>query len=183
MEVKMIKILSALFFSIFLFGCTTDSSDPRSIKNNKYDNSAIGLTIQFPTNWQLKLDQKYGSLNIDLVALGPPISGFSPNVSNIIQNHTGSATVNWSLVLDSAKAQLQAQIPDLGSFTDTVLTLDGSTYAEMSYTTTSQGNLLKIKQDLLLNRNKEITLTYTDFASRFDQNTDFVSIQSNMTIY
>jgi hypothetical protein len=78
---------------------------------------------------------------------------------------------------------LQTQVADLGNYTDTVLSVNGISYAELSFTTTSQGNLLKIQQDLLLNKGKEISLTYTDFASRFDQNADFIAIHASMTLY
>ncbi len=177
------KIISAFILSLFLFNCVDNSIDSRSIQNNKYTNSAIGLSLQFPSNWQLKLDQKYGTVNVDLVALGPASQNFSPNVNIIIEPHTGSAVIDWRSTLDSEKVQLQSQILDLGNYSDTILTLDGNTYGEMSYTTTSQGYPLKIKQALILNKNQEITITYTDLSSRFDQNLDFPSIEASMDIY
>ena len=166
--------------TLLLAACVSDdNSDNRSIANNKYVNPAIGVSMQFPANWQLKLDYVYGSITFDMVALAPPIQNFSPNVSVQIGMHTG--TTDMAAILDTVGLQLKSQIADLGQYQSAVKELNGKKYGEISYTTTSAGNLLKFKQDLIMNMGKDITITYTDFASRFDQNSDFVSVSQSLS--
>ncbi len=167
---------------LLLTHCSTESDDPRSIQGNKYSNPAIGLSLQFPADWQLTLDEKFGAVSLDLVARGPAVSNFSPNVTVIIEKHDGSA-VDWNQLLSAIQSQLQAQIPDLGNYTDTVLSKGGFDYAEIGYTTLSQGNLLKGRQSFLLKKGKQVTVTYTDMASRFDQSADLQSIYASLSLY
>ncbi len=70
----------------------------------------------------------------------------------------------------------------MADYEDTVLTVDGKSYADFSYTTTYGGNRLKTRQNLLLNRGTEITVTYTDLAARWQANTEFVSIHASMQL-
>jgi hypothetical protein len=179
-RIHMKRFLGLIAAALLLSACVSDNNtDNRSIANNKYVNPAVGLSLQFPANWQLKLDYVYGSLTFDLVALAPPIQNFSPNVSVQIGPHSG--TTDMAVVLDTLGKQLKSQVPDLGQYQAVVKELNGKKYGEITYTTTSVGNLLKFKQDFILNMGKDITITYTDFASRFDQNSDFASIDQSLS--
>ncbi len=175
------KITMALLFSLAIFNCTTDSTDPRTIIKNKYDNTAIGLSLQFPNTYELLLDQKIGQTTIDLVARTLNKPAFRQNVTILIDSHTG--TNDFNQILPVLKSQLQSQLSDLGNYKDTIKSMNGHEYAEVSYTATSQGHFLKLKQDLIINKNKDIVVTYTDLASAFDQNIEFVGIDSSMVIY
>jgi len=159
---------------------TDYSTGNRSIANNKYDNAEIGIALQFPASWELKLDQIYGSDTVDLVALAPPVEDFS--AYTLVQIEANRGTTDLAAILDTVGLELAARIPDLGQYQSGLKDLNGKQYGEISYTTTSRGNLLKYKQDFFINRGKDIWITYVDFASRFDQNTDFVSIGNSMTI-
>jgi hypothetical protein len=176
------KSLILITGTLLLTSCVSSdySTDNRSIANNKYANAEIGLSLQFPASWELKLDQIYGSDTVDLVALAPPIQDFSAYV--LVQIEANLGNTDLAAILDTVGMELQARIPDLGQYQSGLKDLNGKQYAEISYTTTSRGNLRKYKQDFFINRGKDIWITYVDFASRFDQNTDFVSISNSMTI-
>ena len=177
----MFKKALILFLPLFFSSCMTETpSESRSISGNKYTNSDISLSMQFPANWNLKLDQKFGAIDINLVALGVAVSNFSPNVTVILNPHTGSN--DWNKIQETVAVQIKAGIKDAGQYISAIKTRNNKNYLEISYTTTNSGTLLKIKQELLLHNNIDVTVTYTDLASRFDQNQEFVAIDSSMSI-
>jgi len=176
------RVLGLLTGTLLLASCVSSdySSDNRTIANNKYSNAEIGLTLQFPAAWQIKLDQVYGSDTLDIVALAPSAQDFSANVNVQFDAHSG--TTDMAAILDTIGVQLRDHVPDLGQYQSGLKDLDGKQYGEVSYTTTYLGHLLKYRQDFIINKGKDISVTYTDLASRFDQNTDFVGISQSMTI-
>ena len=93
--------------ALLLVACGTDDEDPRSIAGNQYRNPILGITLQFPANWMLKLDQRYGETRIDLAAAGASGNGFSPNANIIALTHQGTTDLN--VIMASAKAQLTAR--------------------------------------------------------------------------
>lgn len=165
---------------LILSACTTDDPSPRSITNNHYVNSATGIALQFPTGWQVQPDYKFGSLTYDVVGLGPAADGFTPNV--IVYNEAHNGPTDWNQILPAAHQALQAQFADLGSYHDTLIDLGGKTYAEITYTSSSGGHLLREREDLIMNRGLDVTVSYTDYASRFDANADFAAIKASMEI-
>jgi len=175
------RLLGLLIGTLLLSSCVTAdySSDNRTIANNKYSNAEIGLTLQFPASWEAKLDQIYGSDTVELVALAPPEQNYSAEVYVQIEARKGT---DLAAILDTVALEVKADIPDLGQYHSDIKDLDGKEYGEISYTTTSRGNLLKYKQDLIIRSGKHIWVSYVDLASRFDQNTDFTSISQSMTI-
>jgi len=175
------RLLCLLTGVLLLTACVAPDygTGNRSITNNKYYNADIGVTLQFPESWELKLDQIYGSDTVDLVALAPTVQDFSAYTLVHIEAKRGNTDL--AAILDTVGLELAARIPDLGQYQAGLKDLDGKQYAEISYTTTSRGNLLKYKQDFMIKNGKDIWISYVDFASRFDQNTDFVSISNSMT--
>lgn len=182
------KITSPLFpwslvaVSLWLFACnTSDVPDPRSIGNGKYDNKAIGLSLKFPSGWAFATDQKVGNATADLVATGLPVNNFMPNVNVIFSDHKGSDDL--SSALPELKAQLISAFPDLAGYSDTAFLQNGKPVAKIKYNATVQGNLLKYLQVLIINKGKDIVVTYTDKADHFESNADLKSIDASMSIY
>jgi len=162
-------------------GCTESDLDPRSIKNGAYSNSAFGLSMTFPPVWQFRTDQKYGDVVPDLVAIGPPIANFSPNVNIIAGAHSSSA--DWATELPQIKTQILAQITDATAWQDTVVVIDGHDLARIEYESTQAGFLLHYRQYLLVNRGKQIVVTFSDRAAHFPANEDFPGIVASMRVY
>jgi len=178
---KTTSIFIALFMC-FLTGCNvSDAPDPRTILNRKYDNKTIGLSLQFPTGWVLATDQKIGDQTADLVATSVPTNGLAPNVSVLVSGHSGSS--EFSQILPQIRTQLRSAFPDLGNYSDTSFLAEGAPLARVKYTATVNGNSFKFMQILIINRSKDITITYTDAADRFDANQDIPSIDASMRIY
>jgi hypothetical protein len=173
------RILFAALVSFILAGCGgTDDADSRSIAGNKYDNPAVGLSLQFPTTWLLQLDHAINGQTVDLFATGPAVAGMTPNVNIGIKAYTGA--IDWNQLFPAIHDALQAQFPSLADFQDTVIDLDGVQFGEMKFTMAPNGAPLKLMQDLIFTKGKEIIITYTDGASRFDGNTDLQSIRASM---
>ena len=176
MSLKYIVAAASLFAAA---ACTTeDSGNPRSITDNKYSNTLIGTTVQFPSSWQLKTDYKFGEKTLDLAALAPPIDGFSANVLIEIDPHQG--TSNMREVLTLIKGSLSAQYPALHDYSDTVYQVDGKDVGEMIYTTDIGGKSYRAKSVYFVNKNKEVSVNYTDLADRYMTNTEFAAIQASM---
>lgn len=107
--------------------------------------------------------------------------GLSPNVNVIYSGRSGTTELNQSL--PQIRTQLESAYPGLGNYSDTAF-LDGEAQvARLKYTATINGHLLKFMQILTINRSKEIVVTYTDAADRFDGNQDISSIDASMDIY
>ena len=177
----MVKLVSACAFLLVVMACTTDEGgNPRSTAGNKYVNTAIGTTLQFPPAWQLKTDYKFGEKTFDLAALAPPVSDFSANVLVSIEPHQG--TDDMREVLNMIKQSLTAQTPDLREYRDTVYKVDGTEVGEVVYTTGVSGKDYRAKSVFFVNRNKEVSIIYTDLADRYTANADFASIQASMEI-
>lgn len=115
---------------------------------------------------------------MDLAALAPPIDGFSANVLIGIDSHQG--TNNMREVLTMIKGSISAQYPDLRDYGDTVYQVDGKDVGEMIYTTAVGGKDYRAKSIYFVNRNKEVSIIYTDMADRYTTNPDFGGIQSSM---
>ncbi|MDB5051603.1 MAG: hypothetical protein JWO30_4674 [Fibrobacteres bacterium] len=170
--------LAAAFFLLITACATDDGENPRSIAGNKYVNTSIGTTLQFPSSWQLKTDYKFGEKTLDLAALAPPIDGFSANVLIGIDPHQG--TDNMRDVLTMIKGSILAQYPDVRDYIDTVYQVEGKDVGEMVYTTAVSGKDYRAKSLYFVNKNKEISIIYTDIADRYMTNADFEGIQSSM---
>ena len=173
-----------LLFCVLLFaGCNlNDVPDPRSILNNKYDNKTIGLSLQFPSGWILKTDQQIGTQKADLVAVSAPVNGITPNVNVIFSTHTG--TTDLYVILPQVRNQLVAAFPDFANYSDTIYVAgNGAPVGKIKYTATSNGMQLKFLQVYIINKSKDIIITYTDGSGNFDLNTDIPSIDASMNIY
>jgi len=166
--------------ALVLFSCTSTVTDSISTQDNLYDNSSKGISLQFPATWTLALNQTIQQYHVDLVAKAPENAMFTPNVNIIYEIHSG--TTDWSQILATAHSQLQTMYTDLSNYSDSLLTSNGVQYAEISYTTSLNGYSLKVRQDLVLNRGRDITITYTDLSTRFDGNSDFLSIHASLII-
>lgn len=166
----------------FFAGCNvSDPPDPRSILDGKYDNKTIGLSLQFPSGWVLATDQKIESQTVDLMATSAPVNGITPNVSVIFSGHSGTSEMDQ--ILPQLRTQLQNAFPDLGNYSDTSFLEGDSPVARLKYTATVKGNSLKFMQVLIINRSKDIVVTYTDAAGHFDGNQDFGAVDASMEIY
>src|SRR3954469_15114049 len=110
------RLLSLLIGTPLFISCVSSdySTDNRTVANNKYNNAEIGLTLQFPAAWQIKLDQVYGSDTLDIVALAPSAQDFSANVNVQIEPNVG--TTDMAAILDTIGVQLRAHVPDLGQY-------------------------------------------------------------------
>jgi len=172
-----------LLFCALLAGCNlSDVPDPRSILNNKYDNKTIGLSLQFPSGWVLKTDQLVGTTRVDLLAVSVPVNGITPNVNVIFSAHAG--TTDLYVILPQIRNQLVAAFPDFANYSDTVYVAgNGAPVGKIKYTGTSNGLHLKFMQVIIINRSKDIIITYTDGSGNFDLNTDITSIDASMNIY
>jgi len=173
---------TSIFITAFLlFACSTDEGEsPRSIVNGKYSNTATGVSLQFPANWKLETDKNLGGTQVDLVAVGPANQGLSPNVNIIIKPYTG--TIDWTQTSTAVKQSLQASFSDFGNYEEAVGEINGVTYGKISYTATVNGNHLKFIQVIIPNKNTATTITFTDHATRFDQNSELLGILASLSI-
>jgi hypothetical protein len=180
MKSKMTKIF-AIISTMLIVSCSSDDEEnPRSISNNKYINTSIGVSLQFPTTWTLKVDQMHGKTLMELVAVGTPVDGYSPNISVVIESHSGSSNLNE--VLPAFKAVLLSSAPDLADYSESIKEFNGKQYGDISYTASNGGTKYKLGQLLIINKDKDITVTLIDVATRFDANTEFMGIKSSLEI-
>ncbi len=169
-------------FSLLLSACnTSDVPDPRSIGNGKYDNKNIGLSLKFPSGWIFATDKKIDNTTADLVATGLPVNNYVPTVSVIFNDHKGSDDIADKI--PEIKAKLILAYPDLKSLSDTTFLQNGKPVAKIKYNATVEGSLLRNMQVLIVNKGKDIVVTYTDKADHFESNADFKSIDASMSIY
>jgi hypothetical protein len=171
-------VLFAVLLVVTACGAADNGENPRSIAGNKYVNTSIGTTLAFPASWQLKTDYKFGELTFDVAALAPPIDGFSANVLIEIDPHQG--TDNIRDVLTRIHANLSTQYPDARDYQDSVYQVDGKDVGEMVYTTAVGGKDYRAMSLYFVNRDKEVSIVFTDLASRYPANTDFQGIQSSL---
>src|SRR4051812_23168006 len=175
-----ISILAIIAWVVFT-GCNTEPSVPdRTIISNKYENTAIGLRITFPKAWAIKTDQVFGSTKVDILAVGLPINAFAPNLSVIIEPHSGPTTM--AEILPGIKASLTSQVADLANFADTIYTLNGKELGEIQYETAMNGALYHYLQMFFINNGKDISMTFTDKADDFPVNPDIKSIKASISI-
>jgi hypothetical protein len=172
----------AALFSLALTACGTDSENPRSISGGVYANSAIGLKIAFPATWQIKTDQSFGNVSADIVAYGPTVGNFTPNVNVIFTSRSGSEPTRTSEILASIKPQLQARFADMSAYHDTVYAIGGTEVGEMQYESSVNGNLMHFMQLLYVKNNLDVVCTFTEKAESFAGNQDFKSIKASITI-
>lgn len=166
---------------ILLAGCGTDAEDsPRTISGGQYDNTAIGLSMTFPSSWQITPDYAFGNGKADILALSPPVGGFSPNVSVILGVHSGPSTM--AEIIPPLKSELEKSLSDLSAYSDTIYAIDGKEVGEIQFETSVNGNLLHYRQMLFINKNRQVLLTFTDRADGFPLNQDFISIKESITI-
>jgi hypothetical protein len=159
----------------------TDSEQPtKTIAGGKYSNNSIGLSITFPTNWQIKPDQVFLETKLDIVALGAPINGFSPNLNVVIENHSGPTSM--AEIIPSIHTQLTQRILDLGNYRDSIYTMNGKEIGEFEYESSSNGTLLHYFQTIFINNGKDVSVTITDRADDYAINQDIKSIKSSITV-
>ncbi|MDB5048988.1 MAG: hypothetical protein JWO30_2059 [Fibrobacteres bacterium] len=173
---------SIMGLAVLVFtACGTDSGeDARSIVGGVYKNNSIGLTISFPSSWQIRKDQTFGSTTADIVAVAPPINNFSPNMSVIIEAHSGS--VKMSEILASIKIQIDSHVADLSQYHDSIYSIDGTEVGEMQYESSTNGNLLHFLQLFFIKNGKDVSCTITDKADDFQVNGDIRSVRASISI-
>lgn len=178
------KLGLALVFSagILMFaGCTTeDNFVERTVQSNVYSNTSIGLSITFPQNWLLKSDEVYGKYTFDIFGFGAPIDNFSPNVSVLIQAHSGATAMEE--ILPNLLPSLQKSLPDVGNYRDTIYTINGKQIGQIEFESSSHGTLNHFLEMFFINKGKDMMITFTDRASHFAVNQEFKSVKSSISI-
>jgi hypothetical protein len=92
--------------------------------------------------------------------------------------------MDMATLLPQIRNQLVSAFPDLADYSDTLyLAANGAPVGKIKYTATTNGLHLKFMQAIIINRGRDIIVTYTDGSAHFDQNTDLVSIDASMNIY
>ena len=89
-------------------------------------------------------------------------------------------TDNIRDVLTRIHANLSTHYPDLRDYQDSVYQVDGKDVGEMVYTTAVGGKDYRAMSLYFVNRDKEVSIVFTDLASRYPAKTHFPSIQSSL---
>jgi hypothetical protein len=167
--------------SMILVGCMTDSDQPtRTISAGKYVNNSIGLTITFPSTWQIKPDQVILDTKLDIVALGAPINSFSPNLNVVIESHSGPTSM--AVIIPSIFSQLAQRTPDLSNYRDSVYSMNGKEIGEIEYESSSNGTILHYFQIFFINNGKDVSLSIADRADNFAANQEIKEIKASIKV-
>ncbi|MBN1998866.1 hypothetical protein JW935_15000 [candidate division KSB1 bacterium] len=181
-------ILLLLYIAAQLMSCgggnPVDSNEPRIYINNKtYVNEKAKFKLTAPANWTLMMDVLIENTSIQLIGTKNDYIDFQTNFNIIISEHAG--TENMDTIMAIAEAIIKDTFENVTIISKKTVQIDDKTCGEMVYTFiySAEEIVLQQKQLYIIHNNNDITITFTDLQSHYNQNKGyFEQIQNSIEL-
>ena len=167
MKQTQLLAMTFLFFSLFTFGQTTQTTTGKVIENGWKVLIETNYSILYPDNWDINKSGQMGSSFVIFSRLTSPQDKFRENVNLIIQSLQGQK-INLDKYVEISEGQIKTMIKNGNLIESKRLNLNGHEFQKVIYTGDQGIFKLKFEQYYWVTNGQAYILTLTCEKNQFD---------------